>query len=103
VGGEEVMRLRTSFLVVGSLGAQITEERLPEPGEARYGAGIFVQRSEDGDLLIRGPGGYDLGFISDLVVFPEERLAAAVLCNHVGHEPFQMGRRLLDAYVESRG
>lgn len=102
VGGEEVRRLRTSFMVLASLGAAVTGERLPEPGEARYGAGVVAVREDEGPYFLRAVSGFDLGFISDLVVFPEERLAAAVLCNHAGHDPSDTAKALLDAYVESR-
>ena len=32
-----------------------------------------------------------------LVVRPAERVSAAVLCNHVGHDPFETARSLHDA------
>ncbi len=103
VGGEELQRQRIELMVLAEAGAPVKDEGPPQPDEARHGAGVLAVRDgDDPDYLIRAAPGDDLGFVSDLVVLPHERLAAAVLCNHLGHDPFETARGLLDAYLAAR-
>ncbi len=97
VGGEELLQERTAHMVVAQ-GGEVTGEGPPKPGEGgRWAAGVFA---------FAGGGfvgiGDDLGFTSALVVESEERVAAAVLCNHLGHEPGETASALTEAYIAAR-
>jgi CubicO group peptidase (beta-lactamase class C family) len=93
VGGDELLRHRTAHMVAETVGGGVSE-RPPRRGDenGRYGAGVFGQGEGDpGDpnFGIFAPG-RDVGFVSDLYVAPDERVAAAVLCNHLAHDPSGM-------------
>ncbi len=90
VGGEELLRARTADAVfVG-----------PEPnGDVwSWGAGLLIGSDDDGRPVL-GDLSRTAGFSSGLIVFPGERLAAAVLCNHPEHRSALTARELLDAII----
>jgi CubicO group peptidase (beta-lactamase class C family) len=86
VGGPGLLKARMRVLRTDERGA-VLPGTTPRPGEVDGGPGITVWADARRRLLVRAPGsdgngfGED-GFVSDLVVIPHERLAAAVLCNH---------------------
>jgi CubicO group peptidase (beta-lactamase class C family) len=105
VGGEDLLHHRTAHMVVGTAG-DVSEERPPEKGEedGRYAAGVFAYAAgaaDDPELVIHSAG-QDLGYVSDLYIAPVERVAAAVLCNHKGHDAPGLANALLVAYLAER-
>ncbi len=72
IGGEDLLALRSDGAV--DMGA------VPGLKEARYGAGIIVGETIQGRRFFEHAGGWG-GFVTDLIVFPDEQLAAAVSCN----------------------
>ncbi len=90
VGGEELLQARTADAVL--VGPE-------ENGDVwDWGAGLLVGSDDEGRPVL-GDLSRTQGFSSGLVVFPGERLAAAVLCNHPDHAPALTARELLDAIV----
>ncbi len=71
------------------------EEAQREDVSVEYGAGIYIIEEGDGPSRL-GHAGAVYGFLTDLVVIPDERLAAAVLCNHREHDPTGIALGLLD-------
>jgi CubicO group peptidase (beta-lactamase class C family) len=47
-----------------------------------YGAGILIEPTDSGGKLFEHPGDWG-GYIAQLLVLPEERLAVAVSCNRI--------------------
>jgi CubicO group peptidase (beta-lactamase class C family) len=67
----------------------------------RYGAGIMIgTRNDGGPVLIHG--GTWLGFRTELIILPDEHLAAAVTCNRGGplaaNEPMELASKTIAAW-----
>lgn len=77
VGGEALLAARTERAVGG------------------YGAGIVVTTDDDGTTVLSHSGAWG-GFVADLVIVPEERRAAAVLCNVDDVDPTAVAERILE-------
>jgi CubicO group peptidase (beta-lactamase class C family) len=71
IGGAELLAARTEGAVDTIL-----------PGW-RYGAGITIGTRSDGGPVLTHSGGF-AGFLTELLILPDERLAAAVTCNRGG-------------------
>ena len=74
------------------------EGAVPDPETGGDGAGI--EAFDDGDRLVLSHGGSWSGFVTDLVIRPDERMAAVVSCNAPDvADPGELAERLLDAAV----
>ncbi len=59
------------------------EDAVPYPfTDWLYGAGIFIEPTDSGGKLFEHPGDWG-GYVAQLLILPEERLAVAVSCNRV--------------------
>lgn len=85
LGGEDLLSGRTAGAVDDGDGA-------------RYGAGIVISEDEDGRTVLSHAGSW-AGFVSDLMIMPEERIAVAVTCNLDEHDPTEMAGELLDLWA----
>ena len=92
IGGEAVLAARTSGAADDGAGG-------------RYGAGIVIDVEPDGTPLLTHAGAW-LAFSAELLILPDERLAAAVTCNVTdlrgGPDPTALALRLLDVWRGSR-
>jgi len=86
-------------------GAELLAARTEGPVDMipgwRYGAGIMIgTRNDGGPVLIHG--GTWLGYRTELIILPDERLAAAVACNRGGplaaNEPMELAAKTLAAW-----
>jgi CubicO group peptidase (beta-lactamase class C family) len=84
-------------------GAQLlaarSEGAVPYPyTDWRYGAGIFIEPTASGGKLFQHPGNWG-GYVAQLLVLPEERLAVAVSCNRVESvDANDLARRVMAAW-----
>ncbi len=94
VGGEEMLaaRMRAVTVQLDDAAEDLTLE---------YGAGIYILHEGDKPTMI-GHGSAVYGFTTDLVVMPDEELAAAVLCNHREHNATETAIELLDAVTSEK-
>jgi CubicO group peptidase (beta-lactamase class C family) len=103
VGGDDFLAQRTPFMVPAALGEPVTREGPPVAPNSAYFAGIIADVDEqDSALSVQSVPGDHLGFTSELLAFPEEQLAAAVLCNHLGHDAKGIASALLHEYRAAR-
>ncbi len=90
---------------LGSKGQQLIEQlrtpgRLSDGTALDYGFGLF-SGSYRGLSTIEHSGAF-IGFRADLLQFPSERLAFAVLCNDYTADPESLARRLAELYLARR-
>lgn len=90
---------------LGSGGQQLIEQvrtpgRLGNGTALDYGFGLFIGRYRG--LSIIEHGGSFIGFRADLLQFPSERLAFAILCNDYTADPERLARRLAELYLADR-
>jgi CubicO group peptidase (beta-lactamase class C family) len=85
VGGDQLLAARTADAVEAEDGFS-------------YGAGIFI--GEDAGQTVLGHGGRWAGFVAELLILPDARLAAAVTCNLAERDATAMAEALLRAHLE---
>jgi CubicO group peptidase (beta-lactamase class C family) len=65
-----------------------------------YGAGIFIEPTDSGGMLFEHPGDWG-GYVAQLLILPEERLAVAVSCNRIDSvDSTDLARRVMAAWRE---
>jgi CubicO group peptidase (beta-lactamase class C family) len=78
--------------------AKLTTAGALEGGEPiSYARGVVVGTYRG--LTTVGHSGADAGYRADVVRFPDQRLAVAVLCNLANINPSQLGREVAEVYV----
>ena len=78
--------------------AKFTTKGTLEDGEPiSYARGVVVGTYRG--LATVGHGGADAGYRADVVRFPKQRLAVAVLCNLANINPGQLSRRVAEVYL----
>ena len=63
-----------------------------------YGAGIFIEPTASGGKLFEHPGDWG-GYVAQLLILPEERLAVAVSCNRIDSvDSTDLARKVMAAW-----
>ncbi|MGH9379170.1 MAG: serine hydrolase [Thermoanaerobaculia bacterium] len=74
--------------------------RLNDGTETGYGGGLRL--TDYRGLRTIGHDGLDGGYVADVVAFPDQRLAIAVLCNGGTIVPRELSRKVADVYLGHR-
>lgn len=91
-------------LIDGQVGGQTLIAKMKESGTLRdgtrinYGGGLRLD--EYRGLKLISHDGADVGFRSDALLFPDQRLAIVALCNGATTEPASITRAIADIYLE---
>ncbi|MEQ7776315.1 serine hydrolase domain-containing protein [Xanthomonas hortorum] len=91
-------------LIDGRVGGQTLIAKMKESGELRdgtrinYGSGLRLDKYRSLNLISHD--GADVGFRSDALLFPDQRLAIVALCNGATTNPASITRSIADIYLD---
>lgn len=91
--------LSDTFLAAATVKELVTTQKTAEGEETGYGMGFFTGVDDLGYRYF-GHGGGSVGGISDLVIFPDQKIVMAIVCNDT-RASFQGSHRVAELFMEA--